>query len=88
MAEEIQGHHEAQQPPLLMIADDFLEYGEWIYRITIMGREPIRVNPAKFGGTVVMQDQQDNGLPLALTLSESQRPKAILPLRKLVINQG
>ena len=53
-----------------------------------MGREPIRVNPAKFGGTVVMQDQQDNGLPLALTLTDSQRPKAILPLRKLVINQG
>lgn len=103
---------------LAELANDYQQYGQWLYWITIMGEpsetepwgwqldghhlvinyfvlgdqvvmspvfmgsEPIRAEAGKFKGTVILQEEQDKGLALAQTLTDAQRPKAILSLQK------
>ena len=99
---------------LAELANNFDEYGEWLYWITIMGEpsetepwgwqidghhliinyfvlgdqvvmspvfvgsEPVHATSGKFKGTIVMQDEQDKGLTLILSLDDQQRKEAIL----------
>ena len=103
---------------LAELANNFDEYGEWLYWITIMGEpsttepwgwqvdghhliinyfvlgdqvvmspvfigsEPIRATTGRFKGAVVMQAEQDKGLVLIQSLSESQKREAILSNEK------
>jgi hypothetical protein len=103
---------------LAELANNFEEYGEWLYWITIMGEpsatepwgwqvdghhliinyfvigdqvvmspvfigsEPVHATSGKFKGTIVMQEQQDDGLALMSSLDEEQRKLAILESTK------
>ena len=103
---------------LAELAENFDEYGEWLYWITIMGEpsktkpwgwqidghhliinyfvlgdqvvmspvfvgsEPVKAVSGKFKGTVVMQEEQDLGLELILSLDEAQRKQAIIRTSK------
>jgi hypothetical protein len=98
--------------------DNFVEYGEWLYWITVMGTpsatepwgwqldghhaivnyfvtgdqvvmtptflgsEPVIATSGKYKGVAVLQTEQDRGLALIRSLSESQRAKAIVKLSK------
>lgn len=95
-------------------ANNFDEYGRWLYWVTIMGRpsdtepwgwqldghhciinyfvlgdqvvmtptfmgsEPVRAESGKFKGTAVMQDEQNKGLNLFLSLDKDQRARAVI----------
>lgn len=99
---------------LAELADNFDEYGEWLYWITIMGEpsttkpwgwqidghhliinyfvlgdqvvmspvfvgsEPVHAKSGRFKGTIVMQEEQDQGLKLMQSLDPNQRAEAIL----------
>ena len=99
---------------LAELCDNYEEYGEWLYWITVMGEpsetkpwgwqidghhliinyfvlgdqvvmspvfvgsEPVHAKSGKFKGTIVMQAEQDKGLALMKTLTDSQRSEAIL----------
>ncbi|TWU10556.1 DUF3500 domain-containing protein [Allorhodopirellula heiligendammensis] len=99
---------------LAELANNFDEYGEWLYWITVMGEpsdtepwgwqldghhvvvnyfvlgdqvvmspvfmgaEPVEAKAGKFKGTIVMQDEQNEGLAFMLSLTDDQRSKAIL----------
>lgn len=103
---------------LAELCNNFDEYGEWLYWITIMGEpsatkpwgwqvdghhliinyfvlgdqvvmspvfigsEPVHATSGKFKGTIVMQEQQDDGLALMSSLNSSQRKLAILASAK------
>ncbi|MEM6691900.1 MAG: DUF3500 domain-containing protein [Planctomycetota bacterium] len=103
---------------LAELANNFEEYGEWLYWITIMGEpsttepwgwqidghhliinyfvlgdqvvmspvfigsEPVHAASGKFKGTRVMKEEQDKGLALIQTLSQSQASDAILSREK------
>jgi hypothetical protein len=103
---------------LAELTNNFNEYGEWLYWITIMGTpsdkepwgwqldghhciinyfvlgdqvvmtptfmgsEPIRADSGKFQGTVILQEAQDKGLALLLTLTKDQQAKAIIRSEK------
>ena len=103
-----------QNGTLAELANNFDEYGEWLYWITIMGEpsatepwgwqvdghhlvinyfvlgdqvvmspvfigsEPVHATSGKFKGTVVMQEQQDDGLAFMSSLNEEQQEIAIL----------
>jgi hypothetical protein len=98
--------------------NDFEQYGEWLYWITIMGKpsatepwgwqldghhviinyfvqggqvvmtpvftgsEPVTAASGKFKGTTVLQDEQNAGRALFLSLNSEQRAKALLRLSK------
>lgn len=102
--------------------DNFTEYGEWLYHLTVMGEpsatqpwgwqldghhliinyfvlgdqvvmspvfvgsEPVIAKAGKYKGTVILQDEQNRGLALRRTLSEAQRAKAVLEVRKTANN--
>ena len=95
--------------------DNFVEYGEWLYHITVMGTpsptepwgwqldghhlivnyfvlgdqvvmtpaffgsEPVIAEAGKYKGTVILQDEQRDGLAFLRALTDAQRGKAILP---------
>lgn len=99
---------------LAELADNFDEYGEWLYWITIMGEpsmtepwgwqidghhlvinyfvlgdqvvmspvfvgsEPVHATSGRFKGTIVLQDEQDQGLALIRSLTDDQKAKAVL----------
>lgn len=103
---------------LAELANNFEEYGEWLYWITIMGTpsttqpwgwqmdghhliinyfvlgdqvvmspvfvgsEPVHATSGKFQGTIVMQDEQNEGLALIESLNDEQRKEAILAANK------
>ncbi|HEX9723258.1 MAG TPA: DUF3500 domain-containing protein [Vicinamibacteria bacterium] len=98
--------------------DNFVEYGEWLYWITVMGEpsptepwgwqmdghhliinyfvlgdqvvmtplfvgsEPVIAEAGKYKGVAVMQEEQDQGLAMLLSLTEAQRNEAILETSK------
>lgn len=98
--------------------NNFDEYGEWLYWITIMGEpsdrepwgwqldghhlvvnyfvlgdqvvmspvfagsEPVAADSGKYGGTVVLQAEQDQGLALLRSLNDAQRHMAVLEVSK------
>jgi hypothetical protein len=98
--------------------NNFTEYGEWLYHITIMGEpsadqpwgwqldghhliinyfvlrdqvvmspvfvgsEPVVAKAGKYQGVAILQDEQNRGLALLRSLSESQRKKAVLESNK------
>jgi hypothetical protein len=102
--------------------DNFTEYGEWLYHLTVMGEpsatqpwgwqldghhliinyfvlgdqvvmspvfvgsEPVIAKAGKYKGTFILQDEQNRGLALRRTLSEAQRAKAVLEVRKTANN--
>jgi len=102
--------------------DNFTEYGEWLYHLTVMGEpsatqpwgwqldghhliinyfvlgdqvvmspvfvgsEPVVARAGKYKGTAILQDEQNRGLALRRTLSEAQRAKAVLEVRKTANN--
>ena len=95
--------------------DNFVEYGEWLYHITVMGTpsktepwgwqldghhlivnyfvlgdqvvmtpsffgsEPVVAEAGKYKGTIILQDEQRDGLVFLRSLTEAQRARAILP---------
>ncbi|MDQ3686045.1 MAG: DUF3500 domain-containing protein [Acidobacteriota bacterium] len=99
---------------LAELANNFDEYGQWLYWITVMGKpsdtepwgwqldghhliinyfvlgdqvvmtptfmgsEPVRAESGKFKGTMVMQDEQNKGLKLFLSLDKDQQAKAVI----------
>jgi len=99
---------------LAELANDFEEYGEWLYWITIMGdpsadqprgwqidghylvinyfvlgdqvvmspvfvgSESVHATSGKFQGTIVMQQEQNKGLAVLLSLTPEQKKSAIL----------
>ncbi len=99
---------------LAELANNYEEYGEWLYWITIMGTpsettpwgwqidghhliinyfvlgdqvvmspvfvgsEPVHATSGKFQGTIVMQDEQNEGLALIQALNDEQRKEAVL----------
>ena len=103
---------------LAELANNYNEYGEWLYWITIMGEpsetepwgwqidghhliinyfvvgdqvvmspvfigsEPVKATDGKFKGTVIMQEEQDQGLAFMKTLTEEQQQKATLSKTK------
>jgi len=103
---------------LAELTNNFNEYGEWLYFVTIMGTpsdkepwgwqldghhciinyfvlgdqvvmtptfmgsEPIRADGGKFKGTVIMQNEQDNGLKFFAALTPEQQAKATLNREK------
>lgn len=103
---------------LAELCNNFDEYGEWLYWITIMGEpstdkpwgwqvdghhliinyfvlgdqvvmspvfigsEPVHATSGRFKGTIVMQEQQDDGLALIESLTEEQKKEAILSSAK------
>lgn len=103
---------------LAELANNFREYGEWLYWITIMGEpsetepwgwqldghhvvinyfvlgdqvvmspvfmgsEPVEAKAGKFKGTIVMQDEQDEGLTFMQSLTDEQQSKAIVMRNK------
>jgi hypothetical protein len=107
---------------LAELKDDFVELGEWLYHITVMGEpsadkpwgwqidghhliinyfvlgdqvvmspvfvgsEPVIAKAGKYKGTAILQDEQNRGLALRRTLSEAQRAKAVLEVRKTANN--
>lgn len=98
--------------------DNFEDYGEWLYYITVMGKpsgrepwgfqvdghhliinyfvlgdqvvmspffvgsEPVSAAAGKYKGTVILQDEQNNGLALLRALNDEQRAKAVLSVSK------
>jgi hypothetical protein len=98
--------------------NNFEEYGEWLYWITVMGdpsetepwgwqldghhviinyfvlgdqvvmtplfvgSEPVIADAGKFAGTAILQDEQDAGLEMLLSLDDTQRERAILAVGK------
>jgi len=98
--------------------DNFVEYGEWLYWITVMGEpssnepwgwqldghhviinyfvlgdqvvmtphfvgsEPVIAESGKYKGTAILQEEQDQGLKVLLSLNDAQRKKAIIELNK------
>lgn len=98
--------------------DNFVEYGEWLYWITVMGEpsadepwgwqldghhviinyfvlgdqvvmtplfvgsEPVIAEAGKYKGLAVMQDEQNQGLALLRSLTDTQRETAILETSK------
>ncbi|MEJ7616149.1 MAG: DUF3500 domain-containing protein [Pyrinomonadaceae bacterium] len=103
---------------LAELANNFDEYGQWLYWVTVMGQpsdtepwgwqldghhciinyfvlgdqvvmtptfmgsEPVRAESGKFKGTVVMQDEQNKGLKLFLSLNKDEQAKAIIRSEK------
>lgn len=103
---------------LAELANNFDEYGEWLYWITIMGTpsetkpwgwqidghhliinyfvlgdqvvmspvftgsEPVHAKDGKFKGTIVMQDEQNDGLKFMRSLSKKQQEAAVLSKSK------
>jgi hypothetical protein len=99
---------------LAELANNYEEYGEWLYWITVMGEpsqtepwgwqvdghhlvinyfvlgdqvvmspvfvgsEPVHATSGKFQGTIVLQDEQNQGLAFVLALNEQQQEEAIL----------
>ena len=99
---------------LAELTNNYDEYSEWFYWITIMGEpsatqpwgwqldghhaiinyfvlgdqvvmspvfmgsEPVRTDSGKFKGTVVLQDEQNEGLALMRSLDEAQQKKAMI----------
>ena len=98
--------------------DNFVEYGEWLYWITVMGQpsadepwgwqldghhviinyfvlgdqvvmtplfvgsEPVIAEAGKYKGLAVTQDEQDQGLAMLRSLTDTQRETAILEASK------
>lgn len=103
---------------LAELTNNFNEYGEWLYFVTIMGTpsdkepwgwqldghhcilnyfvlgdqvvmtptfmgsEPVRADGGKFKGTVIMQNEQDNGFKFFAALTPEQQAKATLNREK------
>ncbi len=98
--------------------NNFTEYGEWLYHITIMGEpsadkpwgwqidghhliinyfvlrdqvvmspvfvgsEPVVAPSGKYKGVTILQDEQNRGLALLRSLSDTQRARAVLEVSK------
>lgn len=67
---QFEGHH--------LIINYFLLGDQLVMTPTFMGSEPVRADSGKYAGVAVMQDVQDAGLALMLSLPEAQRLRAII----------
>jgi hypothetical protein len=67
---QLDGHH--------CIINFFVLGDQVVMTPTFMGSEPVRAVSGRFGGTAVLQDEQDKGLALLRSLDVAQRERAIV----------
>jgi hypothetical protein len=64
------GHH--------LIINYFVLGGQLVVTPTFLGAEPVHATMGKYAGLKIFNDDQDRGLALARTLSETQRVKTVI----------
>jgi len=71
---QLDGHH--------AIINYFVLGDQVVMTPHFMGSEPVIAASGKYKGTVILQDEQNQGLQMVLALNEAQRSKAILNFSK------
>ena len=71
---QLDGHH--------CIINYFVLGDQVVMTPTFMGSEPVRAESGRFKGTVVLQDEQERGLRLFLSLDPEQRAQAVIRSEK------
>ena len=71
---QLDGHH--------AIINYFVLGSQVVMTPHFMGSEPVIASSGKYKGTVILQDEQNNGLQMVLALNDAQRGKAILNFSK------
>ena len=71
---QLDGHH--------VVINYFVLGDQVVMSPVFMGSEPVEAKQGKFAGTIVMQDEQDEGLNLIQMLTDDQRSQAIIMNRK------
>jgi hypothetical protein len=71
---QLDGHHG--------IINYFVQRDQVVMTPTFMGSEPVIARDGKYKGTIVLQAEQNKGLAVIQSLTESQRPRAVIKLSK------
>jgi hypothetical protein len=71
---QLDGHH--------VIINYFVLGDQVVMTPLFVGSEPVIADAGKFAGTAILQDEQDAGLEMLLSLDDTQRERAILAVGK------